>query len=357
MKQKPPTIYDIAAACGVSIATVSRVMTGHPYVSAKTRARVLAAIDSHGYHPSLNAQALELGSSRMLGIVSPSLVNPYFSVIYHGAAEEAKKNDYLLLHQCLGPDERIGSQSVERFITQRLDGLLFINGPAPAAHDQMAAELTLLQKYMPVVALSPPIEGVACTYLYNDLASAMRQAIHHLQALGHRRIAFIGGSREIGDSGIRGRVFLEELTAYNRASEARYYHEAGHTPEAGELTVLKMLSGLERCIWPTALIAINDLVALGALRQLHRMSLRVPDDIAIIGCDNQFFSAFTTPPLTTIDLQAAEHARTAIQVLLGEQKQPASPFTQIREATLVVRESCGVKLGRRTFSADASQPS
>jgi len=349
MKQKTPTIYDVAAACGVSIATVSRVMTGHPNVSAKTRARVLAAINSHGYRPSLNAQTLEWGASRILGIVSPPLTNPYFSAIYHGAAEEAQKNDYLLLHQSLGPDERIGSQAVERFIAQRLDGLLFIKGPVPAGRDQLVAELALLQKYMPVIALSPPIEGFDCIYLYNDLAGAMRQAIRHLQALGHRRIAFTGGSSEISDSGIRGKIFLEEIKAHNLPAEARYPHEAGYTPEAGELTVLKMLSGLERFAWPTALIAINDLVALGALRQLHRMGLRVPDDIAIIGCDNQFFSAFTTPPLTTIDLQAIEHARTAVQVLLGEQKQIVPHFTQVREATLIVRESCGVQLGRRRF--------
>jgi len=129
--------------------------------------------------------------------------------------------------------------------------------------------------------------------------------------------------------------------------ETPYHHEPGYTPEAGELAVLKMLSRLERAAWPTALVAINDMVALGALRQLHRMELRVPYDMAIVGCDNQFFSALTTPPLTTIDLQAAEHARTAVQVLLGEQKQASPPFTQVREATLIVRESCGVNLGRR----------
>jgi LacI family transcriptional regulator len=213
----------------------------------------------------------------------------------------------------------------------------------------VVAELTLLQKYMPVVVLNPPIEGFACTYLYNDLAGAMRQAIRHLQALGHRRIAFLGGSSEIGNSGIRGRLFLEEAAAYNLMPVTQYHHEAGHTPEAGELAVLKLLSRLERPAWPTALIAINDLVALGALRPLHRMELHVPDDRAIIGCDHQFFSPLVTPPLTTIDLQAAEHARTAVQVLLGEQRQIAPHFTQVREATLTVRESCGVKLGRRKF--------
>lgn len=349
MREKSKTIYDIADEAGVSIATVSRVMAGNPGVSPKTRARVAAVIDAHQYRPSLNARTLEQGRSRVLGIILPNMANPYFTAIYNGAAAEALVNGYLLIPQNLTAEERIGNDVVERLIAQQLDGVLFIGGPSPVAHSQLASELTLLQKYMPVVALSPPVEGFTCTYLYNDLSSAMRQVIRHLQALGHQRIAFLGGSDEISNSGIRGKVFLEEMRAHGLSPETRYHHEAGYTPEAGELTMLKMLSGLKQHAWPTALIAINDLVALGALHQLRRMRLRVPDDMAIVGCDNQFFSAFTDPPLTTIDLQATEHARTAIQVLLSELKTPATPFTQIREATLIVRESCGVQLGRRHF--------
>ncbi len=347
MEKKTSTIYDIAAAAGVSIATVSRVLSGHPSVSAKTRARVLSVVEERQYRPSSSARSLEKGQTRMLGIVLPQMDNPYFASIYHGALAAAEKHDYLLIAQELGADECIGQKTVERFISQRLEGLLFIGGPTAAPREQLLSELSLLKRYMPVVALSPPLEGFACTYLYNDLASAMRQVIRHLQALGHHRIAFLGGSDQVRKSGARGRAFLEEMEAHSLSPEARYHHEAGYTPEAGEMAVLKLLSGLGQFAWPTALVAINDLVALGALRQLHRMGLRVPVDMAVIGCDNQFFSAFTNPPLTTIDLQAVGHAQSAIEVLLAERNATAAPFCYVREATLVVRESCGMKLGRR----------
>ena len=350
MLNKPVTIYQIAEEAKVSIATVSRVLAKHPNVSKTTRARVQAIIDARHFYPSSTARSLDRGVSRALGIILPGMDNPYFCSIYMGAVQEAKKNDYSLVPQYLAANECIGPEGVSRLIEQRLDGVLFIGGPTAAPHEQLIFELTQLQRYMPVVALSPPLGDFTCTYLYNDLADAMRQVIRHLQALGHYRIAFLGGSDQIRNSGARGRAFLETMGAHNLWTDVRYHHEAGYTPEAGELAVLKLLSSLGQYAWPTALVAINDLVALGALRQLHRMKVRVPHDIAIVGCDNQFFSAFIDPPLTTIDLQPASHAQSAIDVLLDAQKNKAGAFTYIREAPLVVRESCGVKLGRRSFS-------
>ncbi len=100
---------------------------------------------------------------------------------------------------------------------------------------------------------------------------------------------------------------------------------------------------------PTALICINDLVALGALSQLHRMNLRIPEDIAVIGCDNHFFSPHTYPPLTTVDLHPAEHGRVAVQQLISAITDTPLVFSQLRPATLIVRESCGAGLGPRAL--------
>lgn len=350
MNQKPLTIYDIAQEAGVSIATVSRVLAGHPNVSASTRERVTALVNKHQYKPSSIARGLEQGHSRMLGIVLPSVTHPYYAELYSGADQEAQRHGFSLLSQQLLDNACIGPEAVDRLIEQRLEGVLFVGGIAEATHEQLPRELAQLQKYMPVVAISAPIPGLECVYMHNDLAAATRQAVTHLQMLGHRRIAFLGGASQVRSSGARGRGFLEGISALTGAPWDNYHHEAGFTPEAGELAVLNLLSGRAQQEWPTALVAINDLVALGALRQLKRMGLRVPEDMAIIGCDNQFFSQYTDPPLTTIDLQALDHARSAIRVLLSERASPTAPFTQLREATLIVRESCGVRLGPRAMS-------
>ena len=106
--------------------------------------------------------------------------------------------------------------------------------------------------------------------------------------------------------------------------------------------------GLSRSHWPTGIIAFNDLVALGALRQLKKMGLRVPEDMAVIGCDNQFFCPYADPSLTTVELYPEDMAQSAIRELLFASKDNGNPsFAMMREASLIVRESCGAKLGYR----------
>ena len=97
----------------------------------------------------------------------------------------------------------------------------------------------------------------------------------------------------------------------------------------------------------TTPIAINDLVALGAMRHLQRMGLRIPEDVAIIGCDNQFFTPYLNPPLTTVDLHPEEHGRNAVSELIAQQSGEVVPYNQISECSLIVRESCGAALGYR----------
>ena len=151
----------------------------------------------------------------------------------------------------------------------------------------------------------------------------------------------------MGGSGARGQGFLAELRALGLPDDPAYHHEGGFDADSGERAVSRLLSGLERKEWPTALVAFNDLVALGAMRQLKQMGLRLPDDMAVIGCDNSFFCPYTDPPLTSMDLHADEHARSAIRELIVARDTDPRPFNIVRDATLVVRESCGAKLGYR----------
>lgn len=124
-------------------------------------------------------------------------------------------------------------------------------------------------------------------------------------------------------------------------------HEGGYTPQDGEAGILRLLAARDPDEWPTATIAINDLVALGAMRQLARMGVRIPEDIAIIGCDNQFFTPYTAPPLTTLDLRTTQNTQLAIRYLLDPPVLGTKPIVHSVETELIVRESCGVKLGRR----------
>lgn len=346
MSQKT-TIYDIAREAGVSTATVTRVLAGHPGVRAATRQRVQRVIDAHAYVPSSAASTLESGQARTLGIVLPQLNNPYFARIYIAANEEATANGYLLwLYQA--PDQaRISREMVDEILRRRLGGVLFAGNIWGAEDAGLSEAIRRLKLHMPVVAICPPAARLDCICMHSDLENCARLPARHFAALGHRRIAFIGGSLETGDSSRRGQTFLQEMAALGLPDDPAYHIDTGYDAESGERAVLRLFSSLDRSRWPTALIAFNDLVALGAIHQLKQMGLRVPQDVAIIGCDNQFFCPYIDPPLTTMDLHPEELTRSAIRELLAAHGNAPAPFSLTREATLIVRESCGASLGVR----------
>ncbi|GHU83660.1 LacI family transcriptional regulator [Clostridia bacterium] len=351
MKNGKITIYDIAGEAQVSTATVSRVLAKHPGVSAKTQARVSRVIEKYHFKPSTVARGLYQQTSHMLGILLPGVLSPYYAALYAAAYDAARASGYALLTFHTSPSDSISMAAIGELIERRLDGALLLGGIVEAVHpqDSLAELLGVLQRHMPIVTICPPIAGVDCVNFHSDLSYSVRQSVRHLHALGHQRIAFLGGSLESRSAGEREMGFRDEMSRVGLSAE--YRHEAGHTPEAGEMGVLRMLTPLSPKTRPTALIAINDLVALGAMRQLKRMGLRIPEDIAIIGCDNQFFSPYTDPPLTTVDLHPGDLGRIAVQQLIATLTEDRDNlfFSQVKEATLVIRESCGARLGRRAL--------
>lgn len=357
MPEKQPTIYDVAEAAGVSIATVSRVMSGGS-ASAKARAKVEAAIAELHYYPSQVARGLDKHETRTFALVVTDLVNPYYTTLCAGAEEEASRLGYSLQVYCTTD----GRQNVlSRLLESRMDGAILVGGfiedsdasssAAPADSRSTTLQNVLrLQQAMPLVTIGPPIEGVSCVNITSDLGLSVRKSITHLTALGHQRIAFIGGSPTVKSATLREIAFNEEMSRRGLPSFSNAHTETGFTPQSGELCVTKLFSRLSTAQQPTALIAINDLVALGALHQLHRIGLRVPEDVALIGCDNQFFTPYLDPPLTTVDLHPFDHGKCAVDELAAicSGSEPLA-FSQIRECSLIVRESCGAAFGTRSF--------
>ena len=341
------TIYDIAREAGVSTATVTRVLSGHPSVRADTRERVQRIIDAHVYTPSASARDLEGRSTRTIGIVMPPVINPYFTRLYNAAYEEAQANGYYAALFQMNENQPIRRELVDELIRRRLGGVIFAGNIWSSERSGLKEALERLRNYMPVVAVCPPATQLDCICVHSDLVGCSRLPVRHLHTLGHRRIAFIGGSMRLSDASRRGQNFLEELRAIDLPDDPAYHVDCGYDAEGGERAVLRMLTNLDRRRWPTALIAFNDLVALGAMKQLKQMGLRLPEDMAIIGCDNQFFCPYTDPPMTSVDLHPEEMARSAVRELLLSHDGDAKTFSMMRDATLVVRESCGARLGYR----------
>ena len=342
------TIYDIAREAGVSAATVTRVLKDSPSVREDTRKKVREVIDAYGYSPSSVAQDLGSGNTKTIGVILPSLRNPYFDVLVSAAEDEARTRGYSISLYQLPRAGEITAQVVESLIARRLSGAFFIGGMDDVDRQDLREMLERLGKYMPIVAICPPRKDLGFICMFNNLDNAMRQAVRHLYLLGHRRFAMIGGAPRLQDSGIRALSFLDELKTLGLPDPPDYGHMGGGTPEDGMRESFRLMTGLPGTERPTAILAYNDLVALGALHQLRQMGFRLPEDVAVIGCDNQFFCPYTDPPLTSIDMQAEEHARSAIRELLSASENHSA--TIVRDATLIVRESCGAKLGWRDRS-------
>ncbi|MBE0600305.1 MAG: LacI family DNA-binding transcriptional regulator [Firmicutes bacterium] len=349
--RKKITIYDIAREAGVAPSTVSRVFSGHESVSAKTRAKVEAIARKHQFTTVQNMRQQLTLAQQTIAVIMPETNAQYFVRILSAATHEAKRMGFQTMLFQLPEDTSYDMVEIaQRIIHWRLYGAFYIGGITEGEREDLPAALNLLLRHMPLVALSPPHKDVHCTFLHNDLEASMFNAVQHLYMLGHRRIAFIGGNRTPEASGARGKGYLRAVETLKLEKNPAYQSASGFTAETGEIAVLRMLTTLPKAKWPTAMIAFNDMIAIGALHQLHVMNLKVPEDMALIGCDNAAFSSCTIPPLTTIDLFSEERASTAIAELITHTDTHNAPITHVRAPALIIRESCGVKLGPRNLA-------
>jgi len=347
MEPKTVTINDVAREAGVSIATVSRVLSGGS-ASAAARERVEAAAQALGYHKAPVERRMDAGAERALALVISDLTNPYYSMLCAGAEQAARLAGWPLI--VCQPEFTPGAEalSLARIDELPVSGAVLVGAAVEQGSvDEIRRRLSRIASRMPIVTIGPRVEGVSCVNITSDLSLSVRKSLAHLVTLGHRRICFIGGSGGLRSPSARRRAYYEEMERLGLPTDREQRTDAGFTPQAGEFCVNRLFSAATPQDRPTAIIAINDLVALGALRQLQRMGLRVPEDVALIGCDNQFFTPYLTPALTTVDLHPFDHGVTAIEELIGTLKNGGSAYSQIRECSLIVRESCGAMLGAR----------
>ena len=240
---------------------------------------------------------------------------------------------------------------IRRLLEHRPDGValtggLVEDGPAEVILDN----LKRLHHAMPVVTIGPLIEGMSSINIASDSFEGVRKVMTHLTNLGHRRIAFIGGRLNTRFSDARITMYRQEMTRLGVPPEEQYVFPTGFTTQSGEIGAARMLAQLADKPLPTAIVAINDVCALGVLSHLKKSGFRVPQDIALTGCDNLFFTQYLDPPLTTVDLRATERGSFAMEELINTLNGgDTTPISHKLECSLIVRESCGAMLGRERF--------
>ncbi|HEX5692737.1 MAG TPA: substrate-binding domain-containing protein [Roseiflexaceae bacterium] len=329
VKDKSITIHDIARAAGVSPSTVSRVLNSTTPVAEDKRAAVLAAIDELNYRPNAAAQGLASGRSMTIGVVTQSVGSPFYTAILRGIEQGLQTSGYQLLFASGNWRMHEERKAVEALTGRRVDALIVMGGRLPDEQlRQVAAQV-------PLVVIGQNVAGLEAHCLRVDNVRGAYQATRHLLDLGHRRIAHITGDLSHADAIERRDGYAQALADAGIAVDPQLIVEGTFVEQSGLLALEALIS---RAMPFTALFAANDQMAYGARLALYRRGIRVPEDLSLIGFDDLFGSAYTTPPLTTVrqpmDEVGRAAARAALQLLAG---QPLAP--QIFPAELVVRES------------------
>ncbi|MGW2597015.1 LacI family DNA-binding transcriptional regulator [Streptomyces klenkii] len=325
-------IKDVAERAGVSVATVSRVLNGRSPV-AETRERVLAAVAELGYRPDAVARALRTARTRTLGLVISDLRNPFFTELADAVEQEARRLGYSLIIGNAGESTRQQDDHIRTLLDRRIDGLLVSSAGTGSAMLREAAGAGT-----PLVLLDRTVPGVAAPCVRAEGRAALTELAAHLAALGRRRPAVIvaPAGTPVGDERLE--LFRAALAAHGIAlPPERVGASPDLRPEGGRQVMRRLLDLAEP---PDAVLATDNLMALGALDEVRARGLRVPSDVALVAFDDVAWFAHLDPPLTAVAQPTRALGEAAVHTLLERIEGREAPSVLL-PARLVPRRSCG----------------
>ena len=317
----------------MSIKTVSRVLNNEPYVREALRQRVEAAVEQLNYRPNMAARTLSGARSYLLGFLAPAGAPLYIDRLLRGALEACRKHNYHLIPEIYDTQAGDVLESVKRLCTSTaLDGAVL----APGLCDSPAVLAHLRERGIPHVGISPN-RAIDVPYVHIDEAGATYAATRHLLDLGHERIAFLGYQPGWPFVERRLRGFRKAMEEAGHTVPAKHIGECWFTAQFGQERAEKLLALKDP---PTALLAVNDETAIGAMVAAFRLGLKVPKDVSITGFDDSPLASLTWPQLTTVRQPMEAMAAAAAELILQPRKEAAGqpsdvllPFELIIRAT------------------------
>ena len=331
MSGKRSTIDDVAKAAGVSLMTVSRAINGRPGVGEETRGRVLEIAARLGYRPDRRASALASRSSMAVGLVLPDMANPFFAILAKEATDVARGEglNVFVLNTDEDPEREVSAY--ESLIEERIDGVLV------AASRLSSPRLLAAMAHFPnSVLVNSRVHGRGILNLDVDDHGGMLAAMSYLLAKGRRKVAFAAGPKRSSSAGRRLAGYRQGLlrggVEYDESIVVRGIPDI----EGGE-RVAEILVGAAPDL--DAVIAHNDIMAIGVMRGLASTGRRIPEDVAVIGVDDIPFAALVRPALSTVRVDIGELGRRAMSLLLAGREGREVDFDGLLATELVIRES------------------
>jgi LacI family transcriptional regulator len=327
---------DIAKDLGISQATVSKVLREHPDIGEKTRQRVLERVKELDYQPNSLARSLVTGRSYLIGLVAPSLLHPFFAQIARALSDVIRDKGYSLIVSSSEEDPELEKEEISRLLARRLDALVVASSGANIEQFQR-----MDSKARPYVLIDRDLTGLAANFVGVNDEKVGWLATEHLIDIGCRRVAHIQGrDNSTGVGRVEGyrRALHRRGIPYSEDYVVRSYHTDTETTSQGAMAMRLLL---ERDPKPDGVFCFNDPLAIGAMSTILEAGLRIPEDIALIGCGNLPNNPWLRVPLSSIDQQSQMIGQRAAELVLSliESKQVPRAQTIILEPTLVVRSS------------------
>lgn len=309
------TLRDVARAAGVSISTASCVVNHTKFVSPELTRRVEEAVKALSYRPNELARGLRTNQTYTLGLVTSDITNLYFAELARGVEDRAERDDYTVFLCNTDAEPRREAKYVQRLLSRQVDGIIFTS----VRQDDTIVR-KLVEDGFPVVLINRRIDGVETDYVGTDNVRGATRATEYLLALGHRRIGFIGGAALSSASSDRREGYLQAMAKAGLSVEPELMLDGDLRQKSGYAAARRMLMLPHP---PTAVFAANDLMALGVMEVAAEMGKRIPEDLSLVGYDDNQIAALPEVQLTTVRQPAYEMGQLAAEILL-EKLRPAS---------------------------------
>ena len=330
-------LKDIANDLGLSVVTISKVLRDHPDIAAETRRRVLKRMRELNYQPNFAARSLVTGRTWTLGLVVPDLLHPFFADVAKAISGEARKHGYSLLISSSDEDPELEVQEIKQLLARRVDVILIASAQWSIDCFRMIEE-----HKTPYILIDRRFQGLDSNFVGVDDQAVGSLATAHLIEQGCKRIAHIRGP-EVSTAIGRLEGYKQVLASYNLTPLPGHIVSLGtsgdHRGEKGGYEAAKKLLAAEPL--PDGIFCFNDPSALGAMRAILESGLRIPEDVAVVGCGNLSYSDFLRVPLSSVDQGSENIGRSAAELALkiARKKETFKPRSELITPRVVVRAS------------------
>jgi DNA-binding LacI/PurR family transcriptional regulator len=334
-------LEDIAKKTGFSISTVSRVLSKSSYrVSDQIREKVLRAAEAMGYEPNIAARSLRTDRTSTIGIIVDDLLSPFTPPIVRGIQDYLNEHGFLslIVNSDWDPDQE--QAAIKTLLSRPVDGIIFVEYSHQTTSD--ALERSNKPRVFVHRLFGSPIRNsvVPDDYYGASLATT------HLIGLGHAHIGYINGPENWHTCRARLSGYQDTLAGHHLPFEASLVQPGDWEIESGYAAAKNLLKLAER---PTAIVAANDSMALGAIYAIQDAGLRVPKDLAVVGYDNRNFTRICRPRITTVSLPVIEMGGVAAELLLKQIAEGRKEEEEVKvKGQLIVRETCGAPVASQT---------